>query len=59
MNHYTLTWEIDVEAATPEEAAQEAWNIMRRPGSSANVFNVSDEEGNCVKVDLQELIESS
>ncbi len=49
MNQYIVTWEMDVEAKTPEQAAQEAWRTMRKPNSAANVFNVVDEEGNSKK----------
>ncbi len=59
MNQYIVTWEMDVEAKTPEQAAQGAWRTMRIPDSTANVFNVVDGEGNSKKVDLQELLESS
>ena len=52
--HYRVTWEIDAECETPEEAALEAWSIMRRPGSMANVFVVFDEQGESTKVDLEE-----
>lgn len=41
---YALTWEIELEARTPREAAQEALNILRSddPGNIGLVFHVSD-----------------
>lgn len=51
---YLVTWEIDIHADSPWEAAEEAWNHMREPGSSANVFNVFDENGEKTLVDLEE-----
>ncbi len=55
VNHYVVTWEIDVDADSPEEAARQAWAAMRRPESTANVFDVLDEDGECTRVDLEEL----
>ena len=37
---YTVTWEIDIEAGTPAEAARIAKQVQADPGSSANVFDV-------------------
>jgi len=54
-NHYVVTWELDVDAGTPEEAARQAWDTMRRPESTANVFDVLDADGGCTRVDLEEL----
>ena len=51
---YLVTWQIDAECDTPEEAALEAWRAMRRSDSTANVFTVLDEQGGSVKVDLEE-----
>ncbi len=39
---YKVSWEIDVWADSPREAAEAAWNYMRGPDSIANVFRVSD-----------------
>jgi hypothetical protein len=39
-NHYRVTWEIDLEADSPREAAIEAQAIQRDPESTANVFSV-------------------
>ena len=51
---YRVTWESDIEADTPEEAARQAWQHMRTPDSIANVFDVSD-DAETVQIDLTEL----
>lgn len=45
---YRVSWEIDLDAANPREAAQEALRIMRDPKSIATVFYVieSDSDAN-------------
>ena len=55
MSRFVVTWEIDVHADTPQDAAREAWETMRREDSTANVFDVLDESGDCTRVDLEEL----
>lgn len=40
MKIYKVTWEMDIEAESYEEAAQEALEIQRDPESIATVFNV-------------------
>lgn len=44
---YFVTWEIDVDAESPREAAQKALNIQRDENSLATVFKVYtvEEEG--------------
>lgn len=37
---YRVKWEIDIEAGTPEQAAQQALAIQRDPESTATVFEV-------------------
>jgi hypothetical protein len=37
---YRVIWEIDIEAATPAEAVQEARAIQLTPGMTASVFDV-------------------
>lgn len=54
MPDYYIEWSIDLEAAAPREAAQEALKIMRDPFSLATVFRVYDEDGNPIQVDLEE-----
>lgn len=51
---FRVRWEIDSEAESPEAAAREAWDAMRRPDSTACVFDVRDESGNVVQIDLAE-----
>lgn len=58
MPRYLITWELGpLEYDDPIAAARHAWEIMQRPGSTANVFNVIDEAGNSTTVDLQEIEE--
>ena len=54
MNYY-ITWDIDVEADSPYEAAREALRIHRDPDSIATVFNVHDELGNITTIDLEDV----
>jgi hypothetical protein len=51
---YTVTWEIDVDAKTPKEAAREALKIQRDPNSTATVFSVSNQKGTIHTIDLEE-----
>lgn len=51
---YHVTWEIDVSAASPEDAAEQARQIQLMPESMATVFDVADGEGNSKRVDLME-----
>jgi hypothetical protein len=37
---FRVIWEIEIEAASPKEAAQEARAIQLTPGMSATVFDV-------------------
>lgn len=55
MADYRIVWEIDATADTPEEAARWAWEIMRKPDSMANSFQVISEDGSETKIDLQEI----
>jgi hypothetical protein len=58
MARYLVTWEIDYEGdGDPEAAARWAWDILRKPQSTANVFTMVDEDGNETKIDLAELDE--
>lgn len=41
--NYTVRWEIEIDAETPEEAAREALKIQRDPESTATVFDVEPE----------------
>lgn len=39
---YLVTWEIDIEADSPREAAEKALRIQRDPESIATVFAVTE-----------------
>lgn len=45
MNEYLVTWQIFVEARTPEEAALAALAAQRNVESAATCFEVCDESG--------------
>ena len=47
-----VRWEIDVEAATAEQAAIRALSMMRNPDTIATVFDVTGKDGKTVRVDL-------
>lgn len=55
MPSYLVTWEIDIfDAASPREAAEQAFAHMQRPGTMATAFKVieHDSGGDAVSVDL-------
>jgi hypothetical protein len=53
MNGYRVTWEMDFEADTPEEAATQALAVHRDPESTATVFDVWPDDGrDVVRVDV-------
>ena len=55
MTSYLVSWDIDVEARSPAEAAKQAEELFRRPGSTATFFNVIDKStGEETLVDLLE-----
>jgi len=54
MAKYHIIWEIDDEADSPEAAARQAWEAIRRPDSTLNIFDVIDDEGVRTRVDLQD-----
>jgi len=39
-----VTWDIDLDAESPREAAERALEIMQRPDSTATVFTVDDRD---------------
>lgn len=51
---YLVTWEIDIYADSPREAAEQAWGYMKAPDSIANVFEVIDAGGVRTIIDLEE-----
>jgi len=55
MKHYHVSWQINLEAANPIAAAEQAWAHMRARGSIANCFEVTDRTGHTSKVDLEDV----
>ena len=51
---YHVTWEIDIGAASPKEAAEKALAIQHDPDSLATVFDVADEAGDITRIDLDD-----
>lgn len=51
---FHVVWEIDVYAETPREAAQQAFDHMQRVNTTANYFEVYDQDGEKTIVDLEE-----
>ncbi len=47
---YFVTWTMDIDADTPEEAARKAFKIHRDPESIATVFTVRDNFNGKAKV---------
>ncbi len=54
MFEYLVTWEIDLFADSPREAAEQALAIQRDPDSVATVFDVTDETGHIEHIDLED-----
>jgi hypothetical protein len=44
MPTYLVTWEIDIDADSPREAAEKALAIQRNPESTATVFQVLEND---------------
>jgi len=55
MPDYLVTWEIELYAASPEEAVRQALEIICDDLSIAHVFKVYDASGNEYRVDLDEV----
>lgn len=53
MKSYLVEWRIDIEADSPQEAAELA-RKYQRPGTSAVVFHVTDGDGTETVIDLEE-----
>lgn len=54
---FNVKWEIDVDAESPREAAEMAKDIQLDRiewGNTATIFDVTDESGKVVRVDLLE-----
>ena len=45
MTQYLVTWQIFIEARTPEDAARDALAVQRNAESDATCFEVLDEAG--------------
>lgn len=57
MNNYLVTWEIDICANSPEEAAADALATQRDPNSRDTFFTVQEEGSNTVlNIDLDDHI---
>lgn len=54
MAEFNVTWEIDVDAGSPEDAARMARVIQRDRRSTANVYLVGDEAGNRTTVEVED-----
>ena len=52
--NYFVTWNIELDATSPEVAAEMALAIQRDPESIATVFTVFDENGVETRVDTSE-----
>lgn len=51
--HFVVKWEIDVWADSPEEAAEQAREIMQDKDSTANYFTVTDDDDFVNHFDLE------
>ena len=59
MPTYRVTWEIDIDATTPQQAALKAYGIQQDLESAATIFGVVDPSTNAkVDIDASELDES-
>ena len=55
---YTVIWEIDIEANSPKEAAEQALKIQRDSSSDAVYFTIREQlSGNEVAIDLLDRID--
>lgn len=52
MTEYRVVWEIDLEADSPEEAAELALEAQRDPTSLATVFEVFEASGKKTRIDV-------
>ena len=57
MKPYLVTWEIEIDANTPEEAAIEARRIQLDRDSTDTYFDVSDELEQTTKFQVQGKVE--
>lgn len=54
MTEYLVTWSIELDAASPEDAAYLAREIQLDPDSTALVYRVSGPRGEQYAIDLEE-----
>lgn len=55
MKRYQVTWTIDIEENSHKDAAEKAFEIMQREGTTATVFDVLEVETSILKqIDLLE-----
>ncbi len=54
MPEYKVTWVIDIDTNSAEDAVIQACNYIKDSGSQAHVFEVEDHQGNKVLVDLDD-----
>ena len=52
MPTYKVIWEIEVDAEDHRAAARQALAYQRDPSSTSVVFDVTDENDRCIRVDL-------
>ncbi len=52
MKHYVVKWIIGIDANSPLRAAKEALRIQRDYNSLATLFQVDDNQGNRINIDL-------
>ncbi|MDD4052058.1 MAG: hypothetical protein PHR28_09200 [candidate division Zixibacteria bacterium] len=52
MTEFRVTWEINLDAETPTDAAKRAFAIQRDPISIATVFSVTNPQGAVMIIDL-------
>jgi hypothetical protein len=56
MTSYRVSWAVDVDADTPEEAARLTLAMQRDPAGIATVFDVQPEQGGpAARIDLDAL----
>lgn len=55
---FYIEWRLDSNKPNAIDAALEAYEIMRGPGSTATVFNLYDEQGDETQIDIQDIASS-
>ena len=44
MNNYIVQWEMDIEASSPQDAAEKAWSTLQNPKTTATLVKVMTED---------------